>query len=238
MNEVNNDKELLKQTHPYKPFIPDGAKALILGSAPPYRFCVTPKELQKGDFDFYYGSMDNSFWTFVLDALDVNIYSIHLTVDNIKEVLEAHRIAVADLLNTFTRRGHSALDKDLMVDEVTEVFKLLADNSSITSIFLTSQQVSQWFKRIIRKSDPTVKIIASGQSPSRDYESVVKIEQNERSFCCHVLYSPSPNGLRGIGNNKTYKELKNQKQMTTNQFRIEDYRNQLKSLRTPNSKNS
>ncbi|MGC9361446.1 MAG: uracil-DNA glycosylase family protein, partial [Candidatus Syntrophosphaera sp.] len=50
------------QFHPYAPFIAENAKALILGSAPPWRFCVRePKPLNPLDIDYYYGSHNRGY---------------------------------------------------------------------------------------------------------------------------------------------------------------------------------
>ena len=49
--------------HPYREYIPENASKLIIGTIPPFRFCVSgEKRLYPRDVDFYYGSRDNGFW--------------------------------------------------------------------------------------------------------------------------------------------------------------------------------
>lgn len=58
--------------HPYGPFIPDGARKLIVGTLPPPRF--TQGLLREGDVDFCYGSRDGQLWP-ILDRI------FHLNLD-------------------------------------------------------------------------------------------------------------------------------------------------------------
>lgn len=56
-----------RSIHPYKPYIPDGATKMIIGTTPPYRFC-NGQALFDNDVNFYYGSRDNYFWELVEKA--------------------------------------------------------------------------------------------------------------------------------------------------------------------------
>ncbi len=59
------------QNHPYKPFIPKDAKVLLLGSAPPYRFCTgNANDLKNKDMDYYYGSNSNLLWEILFTAFE------------------------------------------------------------------------------------------------------------------------------------------------------------------------
>lgn len=66
---------LEKQTHPYKPYIPDNAKGVIIGSAPPHQFCTDKgPDLKEGDINFFYGSVRNQFWCVMKHTLNQSDY--------------------------------------------------------------------------------------------------------------------------------------------------------------------
>ena len=48
------NKELEIESHPWQPFIPDGAKVLIMGTFPP--------QAKRWSMDFYYPNRTNDFW--------------------------------------------------------------------------------------------------------------------------------------------------------------------------------
>ena len=62
----------MRSVHPYEPFVSAGATKLIIGTIPPYRFCIEPQALRDGDVDFYYGSRDNAFWRLIGQATGEN----------------------------------------------------------------------------------------------------------------------------------------------------------------------
>ena len=70
----------MTEIHPFKPYIPEKTKKLIIGTIPPERF--SKNELFKDDVNFYYGSRDNSFWELLKVIFDVDF----LKINNIEEI--------------------------------------------------------------------------------------------------------------------------------------------------------
>ena len=66
--------------HPYKPFIPENATKLIVGTLPPPRF--SKGIFKKGDVDFCYGSIDGQLWK-ILDE----IFHLNLLFEPTKEAI-------------------------------------------------------------------------------------------------------------------------------------------------------
>lgn len=58
--------------HPYKPFIPERATKLIVGTLPPPRFSMG--NLKKGDVDFCYGSIDGQLWKILDEIFTLNLH--------------------------------------------------------------------------------------------------------------------------------------------------------------------
>lgn len=52
-----NNEGMLPETHPLEPFLPEGARLLMLGSFPPAR--------QRWSMEFYYPNFQNDMWRIV-----------------------------------------------------------------------------------------------------------------------------------------------------------------------------
>jgi len=149
------------QTHPYPPFIPEEAEILLLGSAPPFRFCNEGKSLlRKRDFDYYYGSSSNLFWDILLGVFEpenlaeLDKMRIAECTDRIAQkkiiaylqsFLARHKLALADILSRFMRCGESAADYQLQVLEYHDLVTLLQKHRYLKAICCTSKnRVSYW----------------------------------------------------------------------------------------------
>ena len=149
------------QTHPYPPFIPEEAEILLVGSAPPYRFCTSDKaSLRKQDFDYYYGSSSNLFWEILfrvfepenLPALNElrqadkpEIIAREGLVASLQSFLSRHKLGLGDILYRFMRCGQSAADYQLQVLEYQDIVPWLIRNRSLKAICCTSKnRVFYW----------------------------------------------------------------------------------------------
>lgn len=82
MNEI--------ETHPFKPFVPDNAKVLIVGSFPGKD--ITKKKLDEDDW--FYGTKRNQFWDIIS-----GVYKTELkTAADKKELFNKKGIAIADII--------------------------------------------------------------------------------------------------------------------------------------------
>ena len=97
-------------THPYEPFLFDGATRLIVGTLPPPRF--TTGELKEGDVDFCYGSRDGYLWP-ILDeifGLGLKFETSREAVRQRTEFLKSRQIGICDIVERAERERVDASD--------------------------------------------------------------------------------------------------------------------------------
>lgn len=112
------------ETHPWEPFIPDGARILIMGTFPP--------QPRRWSMDFYYPNRTNDFWFMMgliffgdKDALYDRTNRL-FRLESIKELLTAKGIAMNDTGRKIRRMKGNASDKFLDIIEPAPLFELLA----------------------------------------------------------------------------------------------------------------
>ncbi|MEN6445316.1 MAG: uracil-DNA glycosylase family protein [Candidatus Cloacimonas sp.] len=158
------------QTHPYKPFLPAEANTLLLGSAPPYRFCTgNVNDLKNKDINYYYGSNSNLLWDILFLALEPenkdSISSLR-TLENDREsrtayqvefmqnFLSKYKLGMADILLRFTRQGTSAADFKLQVLEYQDIWAILQSRPTLEKILCTSKnRVHYWLVDYLQQKE-------------------------------------------------------------------------------------
>lgn len=170
------------QRHPYAPFLPPGARALILGSAPPARFCLPgPQALGSRDLDYYYGSGSrggNLFWDTLIFVLEPESLpalealralqagaperSRHQRVW-LQAFLSRHRLGIADILQSFGRKSGSARDSALSPREFADILTLAGQIPSPPVILCTSHQVRIWLNSYLRGKGFALKERSAGE---------------------------------------------------------------------------
>lgn len=127
------------ETHPHKPFVPENATILILGSFPPSQHTVAGKD------EWFYESRYNQFWKIMRD-----VYHRPLeTVAEKKKLFAEKGIAIADIFLEITRTGKSNSDQHLKVIEYNdEALKKIFGKHNIKSVFFTSKFVEKHFSRL------------------------------------------------------------------------------------------
>lgn len=118
---MNHDIQLEK--HPWPPYIPDGAKVLIMGTFPPQ-----PK---RWSMDFYYPNRTNDFWPMMglifygdrkaLYADDCKNFDL----SKIRYMLEEQHIALSDTGIEVRRLKGNASDKFLEIVTPVDLYALL-----------------------------------------------------------------------------------------------------------------
>ena len=111
------------ETHPWQPFVPDGAKVLIMGTFPPGS--------HRWSMDFFYPNRTNDFWFMMgllffgdKDALyDREARTFRL--DEIKKLLTDKGIAMGDTGYRVRRLKGNASDKFLEIVEPVHLDELL-----------------------------------------------------------------------------------------------------------------
>lgn len=119
--------------HPFEPFIPKGAKTLVIGTFP----------TRSGNFQFpfYYSGKDNRFWP-VME----NVYRLRFkhhagknAVDERKEFLASKQIGITDMLLKCYRLAEKSQDKHLYPILLNDIFSILDQHDSIDCLLLTSR---------------------------------------------------------------------------------------------------
>ncbi len=134
------NKELEIESHPWQPFIPDGAKVLIMGTFPP--------QAKRWSMDFYYPNRTNDFWKICgllflgdKDALlcdDRKTYDI----DKIRSLMTEKRIALNDTVRKARRLKGNASDKFLEVIEPVPLFGLLSEMPGCHAVATTGEKAA------------------------------------------------------------------------------------------------
>lgn len=134
------NKELEIESHPWQPFIPDGAKVLIMGTFPP--------QAKRWSMDFYYPNRTNDFWKICgllflgdKDALlsdDRKTYDI----DKIRSLMTEKRIALNDTVRKARRLKGNASDKFLEVIEPVPLFALLSEMPGCHAVATTGEKAA------------------------------------------------------------------------------------------------
>ena len=127
--------------HPLRPFLPDGAKVLFLGSFPPQRkrWCV----------DFFYPNFINDHWriegqVFFADRNHfVDLEAKRFNLDEIVAFCQAKGIAFFDTSTAVRRLKDNASDKFLEVVEATDIPALIARLPQLRAIVTTGEKATE-----------------------------------------------------------------------------------------------
>ncbi|MCM1292675.1 MAG: uracil-DNA glycosylase family protein [Bacteroides sp.] len=140
MSPTGNDPIAI-ETHPFAPFIPDGAKILIMGTFPPQ-----PK---RWSMEFYYPNPTNDFWPMMglIFLGDRNALKIpgekRFDLDAIKHLLTQEHIALHDTGHRIRRLNDNASDKFLEIVEPTNLAALLEQMPQCHTIATTGEKAAQ-----------------------------------------------------------------------------------------------
>ena len=142
------------ERHPLTPFIPDGAKILMLGSFPPAK--------KRWAMDFYYPNISNDMWrifgiVFHEDKLHF-IDTIEKTFkkDDIVECLKLQKIAIYDTASAIRRTKNTASDRDLEIIEITNLEKLLDSIPNCKAVITTGEKATETFTAQFNIEKPKV----------------------------------------------------------------------------------
>ena len=130
--------DLPVEQHPLEPFLPEGARLLMLGSFPPpkARWCM----------DFFYPNRTNMMWeifglVFFSDSRWlVDAENKTFKQSDIQALLEERGIAIYDTACAVRRLSGNASDKDLEIVEKTDIPALLAQIPLCHDIVCTGQK--------------------------------------------------------------------------------------------------
>lgn len=128
------------ETHPWEPFMPPGARVLIMGTFPPGR--------HRWSMDFYYPNRTNDFW-FMMGLLFFGdkdaLYDRHIRqfdLDAIIRLLTEKGIALHDTCRRIRRLKGNASDKYLEVIECVPLRALLAEMPDCHTVATTGEKAA------------------------------------------------------------------------------------------------
>ena len=128
------------ERHPFEPFLPEGAKVLMLGSFPPQK--------KRWSMEFYYPNFINDFWRIIgiifFDDKDwfVDAYAKRFKLQEIKEFCSEKGIAMFDTAVAVRRLKDNASDKFLEVVEATDIPALLRRIPDCLAVVVTGEKAS------------------------------------------------------------------------------------------------
>ena len=198
------------EIHPFEPFIPEAATKLIIGTIPPSRFCKIPQELSPEDVNFYYGSKDNEFWPLIQTIFnkDFKYENSIAAIEQRKALLTEVSIGITDIVEECFRTDNGSSDKSLKIIKYKDLKSLLVNNSDIKTLIYTSEfvktQVNSYFH--------TYHSIIDKDNKKRQTVMIEKKPYNVR-----ILYSPSPQALRNMGENGAMLRLEQYREFLVNE---------------------
>ena len=123
----------IRVRHEFGPFYDKESKILILGSIP------SPKSREQG---FYYGHPQNRFWKVLADVLGETVPE---TVDERKNMLSKHHIALWDVLDSCEIKGASDTS---IKDPVPNDMNVILREADIRAIFTTGAKADELYKKM------------------------------------------------------------------------------------------
>ena len=142
------------ENHPLPPFLPEGAKVLMLGSFPP------PKERWK--MDFFYPNIQNDMWR-IFGWVFFDDSNYFLTDDRksfresaIRSFLTEKRIALWDTAMQVKRQKGNASDKFLEVLQPINLEEILLQITDCKAIVITGQKAMDTLLTIVPAKEPVV----------------------------------------------------------------------------------
>ncbi|MDE5935492.1 MAG: uracil-DNA glycosylase family protein [Muribaculaceae bacterium] len=152
-------------SHPWEPFVPAGARILMMGTFPPgdHRWAM----------DFYYPNPTNDFWKMMgivfCNAAGVLYDSSSRTyrLDEIKRLLTERHIAMHDTAHKVIRLKGNASDKFLQIVEPTDLAALLSRGPEITAVCTTGEKAADVIAELTGSVRPRMGEMSKGVCAGR-----------------------------------------------------------------------
>ncbi|WP_432410009.1 uracil-DNA glycosylase family protein [Rasiella sp. SM2506] len=215
---------MFHHTHPYPPFIPEGATKLIVGTLPPPRF--TTGELKENDVNFCYGSRDGYLWP-ILDSIfkiNLNYKTTQAAIQQRKDFLKAKRIGICDIVASAKREKVDASDLGMQDVELRDLVSVLENNPSVTTLLFTGGNSKNGPEYFFRRHLKTYQLSLDVVSAIVPRIHTFQLPKSNRSIRTISLTAPSGAANRAVGSISLYKALKKKDpNFTTIDFRVLQY---------------
>ena len=209
--------------HPYKPFIPEQATKLIVGTLPPPRFSVG--NLKNGDVNFCYGSIDGQLWK-ILDTifnLNLKFETTDFAIQQRKNFLLKNNIGICDIVDSCQRAKMDASDLGVSDINLRDMLYFLKKSPLVHTLLLTGGNSKNGPEYHLRRQlkEQNINLTPTSLETPRIHEFSI---QNKRIIKVVSLTAPSGAANRAVGSNPHYKLLKQQNpKFNTFDFRVLQY---------------
>lgn len=142
------------EQHPLKPFLPENARLLMLGSFPPQK--------KRWSMDFYYPNLQNDMWRIygLVFFGDKNHFLLPggkaFDKARLEEFLQEKGIALFDTAFSIRRLQDNASDKFLEIVEPTDISRLLQLLPECRAVVTTGQKATDAFRHQLPAKEPKV----------------------------------------------------------------------------------
>ncbi|MEZ4970061.1 MAG: uracil-DNA glycosylase family protein [Flavobacteriaceae bacterium] len=227
-------------THPYEPFLFEGATKLIVGTLPPPRF--TTGDLKEGDVNFCYGSRDGQLWP-ILDrifGLDLDFETTERAIRQRMGFLREQRIGICDIVQSAERSKIDASDLGMENIVLRDMLGYLEHCPKVDTILFTGGNSKNGpeflFRKYLKEHGIGLKLI-SNRVPrvhrfvlpalkldiSRNTMQRTNLHQ-QRTIKTVSLTAPFGAANRAVGSLETYKMMKKENpEFNTVDFRVLQY---------------
>jgi G:T/U-mismatch repair DNA glycosylase len=209
--------------HPYKPFIPEQATKLIVGTLPPPRF--SKGLLLERDVNFCYGSRDGQLWP-ILDhifQLDLKYETTETAILQRKEFLNKNNIGICDIVESCLRQKIDASDLGMENVKLRNLIAHIKKNKLVHTLLFTGGNSKNGPEYFFRKhlKEYNFKL----ETVSNEVPRIHQFKLGNRIIKTISLTAPSGAANRAVGSYPQFKLLKQKdSDFNTFDFRIMQYR--------------
>jgi len=210
--------------HPYKPFIPEQATKLIVGTLPPPRFSMGI--LKKGDVNFCYGSIDGQLWKILDEIFSLNLHfeTTDFAIQQRKDFLIKNNIGICDIVESCERQKIDASDLGMENIKLRDMLYFIKKYPSVHTLLLTGGNSKNGPEYHLRRQLKQQNIHLSPIYSETPKVHEFKIDST-RIIKVISLTAPSGAANRAVGSNPQYKLLKQQNpKFNTFDFRVLQYK--------------
>lgn len=228
-------------SHPYEPFLFEGATKLIVGTLPPPRF--TTDDLKPGDVHFCYGSKDGQLWP-ILDK----IFDLGLRYENSEQAvkqrtdfLRERRIGICDIVESATRSKIDASDLGMRSVKLRNLISYLHRCPKVDTLLFTGGNSKNgpeyFFRKQLKEHGADLRVVSSDVPRIHEFQLPIGLGNDSgnshqinsaaemRTIRTVSLTAPSGAANRAVGSLLAYKKQKDaDPNFTTFDFRVLQYK--------------
>ena len=209
---------------PYRPFIPQNATKLIVGTLPPPRF--SQGQLLERDVNFCYGSRNGQLWPILDSIFDLNLKyeTTEIAIQQRKEFLTERQIGICDIVENCKREKIDASDLGMQQVRLRNLIGYLKEHTTVDTLLFTGGNSKNgpeyFFRKHLKEYDIKLQIV------SNEIPRIHNFHLDSRIIKTISLMAPSGSANRAVGSNSEYKRLKKlNPKFNTIDFRVLQYQN-------------